>query len=777
MLHPEQNEGRIARKLILYLVLASALITLLITAYQLYRDYAYDLSQIDKRFEQITYVYQKPLSHALWATDVVEVQLQIDGMMRLPDMQYIAVYENEQLVLSSGEKRAENVIAQRIPLTYEHRGVERTIGQIEVVATLEGVYWRLIDKVWVILVSNGIKTFIIAGFFLYIFQHFVARHLRHLAEQFRSIDTAALNQPVRLARLANPAGKQDELDVLVHAFDVMRTRIAEGFDNLRRREENLRLYETIMATTTDMMSYVDRNYIYRAVNSAYTSMYGKTTEQIIGTSIADLLGDEMFQSVSKPNLDRVFSGKHVAIMTSLTNKLGEKIDAEVNYYPYYGASDEVQGAVINVRDISERVQAEEDQLRNARVYETLAQQGAIEYHEFLRNCLSLLRDVFQSRYAFVGHLLPDKLHVQTECVLAGDSQLDNFVYELAGSPCGELFEQRNIFIYDSVAEKFPRDTMLVDMQAQTYFGVVLVDTNNNMLGVLAVLDTNTHQPQSWHKRTLSVFAARIALEMERADVLRKLEHYNEALEQQVEARTNELQNSIRELETFSYSVSHDLRAPLRAINGFGRILYEDFLDQLGDEGVEYLNKIIANTDRMSVLIDSLLRLSRISRQNMEMEPVDLSWMCEHIVRNNYELVLRDNLQLDIQPGLVAWCDAKLMRIALENLLDNAIKYSSRESAPVIRVGMKQEGKQPVFYVYDNGVGFDTKYHERLFQPFQRLHGEEFSGTGIGLATVQRIVLRHNGSIWAESTPQQGTWFYFTLQGNPAAQVNGQAAQA
>ena len=157
--------------------------------------------------------------------------------------------------------------------------------------------------------------------------------------------------------------------------------------------------------------------------------------------------------------------------------------------------------------------------------------------------------------------------------------------------------------------------------------------------------------------------------------------------------------------------------------------------------------------------------------------VDLTRICEQIVKNNFGLVIDDNLELDIQPGLLAYCDAKLMRIALENLLDNAIKYSSRNAAPKIRVGMQQKDKQPVFYVYDNGVGFDTTYHDKLFQPFQRLHGDEFIGTGIGLATVQRIVRRHNGHIWADSTPQRGTWFYFTLQGSPVSKTTDQLIQA
>jgi signal transduction histidine kinase len=176
---------------------------------------------------------------------------------------------------------------------------------------------------------------------------------------------------------------------------------------------------------------------------------------------------------------------------------------------------------------------------------------------------------------------------------------------------------------------------------------------------------------------------------------------------------------------------------------------------------------------MNVLIDSLLRLSRISRQNIEFEFINLSKMCEAIIRNCLDLVPNNNLYLSIQPGIFAYCDAKLMRIALENLIDNALKYSSLEPSPEITIGIKQEGDEQVIYINDNGVGFDPLFADKVFQPFQRLHSGEFSGTGIGLATVQRIIERHGGRIWAESLPKQGARFYFVLPGSYSQQYEQQ----
>lgn len=756
--HPER---RIAKQLIYYLILTSACITLIITAYQLYRDYSYDMHQINYRFVQIEHVYLTPLSHALWTTDKKEMQLQIDGMKRLPDIQYIAVYSDNKILVSAGIRKQTNIIAHSFPLTYEYRGELRKIGQLQIIATLDGVYSRLFDKIWLILVSNGIKTLIIASFFLYIFQLLVTRHINHMADQVRVMDADSLGKPITLERSTNRNGA-DEFDVLIKAFDDMRIRIAEGFEKVKRREQDLMLYEMIMATTEDQMSYIDRDYTYRAVNMAYTKMTGVSSEQIIGKTVQDLMREDSFVNVSIPNLDKVFEGNFLTTIVPVVDRSGKVVQMEVNYYPYYGDSDIVQGVVINARDVTERVCAEQERLRNSQVYAALAQQGAIEYKDFLYSSMVLLKDVFQSKCAMIGRLVEGTPQIQTQCVLYGDQQIDNFIYDLTGTPCEKVFDKNKAFYYREVSELFPQDQILVEMEAQTYFGVSLVDAEGKSHGILAVLDTEPREPDAWHEDIMKIFAARIAVEMERADALDKLERYNEMLEEQVAVRTYELQNSLSELETFSYSVSHDLRAPLRAINGYSQILIEEYSDSLGQEGVRYLGKIKSGSEKMSLLIDSLLRLSRISRQSIELEYTNLSKLCKNIFKNHNELEGGKKLCLMIQSDIYASCDVKLIRIALENLIDNAIKYSAREISPEIVIGIENIDGIDAFYIRDNGVGFDPQFMDVIFQPFQRLHNNDFSGTGIGLATVQRIINRHGGKIWAESIPQHGASFYFVL---------------
>ena len=238
---------------------------------------------------------------------------------------------------------------------------------------------------------------------------------------------------------------------------------------------------------------------------------------------------------------------------------------------------------------------------------------------------------------------------------------------------------------------------------------------------------------------------------------------NLELEKRVTERTAELQNALKELEAFSYSVSHDLRAPLRVINGFSQILLEEQADQLDKEGKEHLNQIVSSARRMSQIVDDLLKLSRVTRIEMNREWMDLGEVAATIL-DEYEIRHPErHVEVEIESGMQVYADINLTRIMLENLLDNAWKYTSRRENALIQVGKTVLEGSPVYFVGDNGAGFDMTYVSKLFTPFQRLHSPvEFEGTGIGLATVQRIVARHGGRVWARGTPDQGAMFYFTL---------------
>lgn len=240
---------------------------------------------------------------------------------------------------------------------------------------------------------------------------------------------------------------------------------------------------------------------------------------------------------------------------------------------------------------------------------------------------------------------------------------------------------------------------------------------------------------------------------------------NEELEDRVRERTHQLETVNKELEAFSYSVSHDLRAPLRTIDGFSMAILEMYTDKLDDRGKDYLNRIRKGSQDMAKLIDDMLQLSRLTRGELNIEEgVDLSAMAREITDEFHRQEPERQVEVSIEAGLIVRGDRRLLRAALQNLLNNAWKFTSKHATAHIEFGHIQSNGTSIFYVKDDGAGFDMAYANKLFGAFQRLHGSsEFPGTGVGLATVARIIHRHEGEIWAEAEVEKGATFYFTLQ--------------
>ena len=247
-----------------------------------------------------------------------------------------------------------------------------------------------------------------------------------------------------------------------------------------------------------------------------------------------------------------------------------------------------------------------------------------------------------------------------------------------------------------------------------------------------------------------------------ADAEEGLRSMNETLEHRVAERTRELEIANRELESFSYSVSHDLRAPLRAINGFSQIILESEGGRISGEGKRLFDRIVRNSNRMGQLIDDILEYSRAGRSPLERTKVDMDALARAVARESSEDY--PSTKIDIGQLPVVAGDRAMLRQILENLIGNACKYSARSEQPLIQIDARMTAGEMVFHVRDNGVGFEMQYAGKLFGMFQRMHAEgEFAGTGVGLAIVKRLIERHGGRIWAESVPGQGSVFHFTLE--------------
>ena len=299
----------------------------------------------------------------------------------------------------------------------------------------------------------------------------------------------------------------------------------------------------------------------------------------------------------------------------------------------------------------------------------------------------------------------------------------------------------------------------------------LAETNRGLMALSWELeqrvDERTSQLRAAHEELQRTNAELMQLTLDLEDRVaqrtQEILRLNEELERRVEERTAELATANQELEAFSYSVSHDLRAPLRAIKGFSKVLLDEYGGKLDEQGCHYLDRVRTGSQKMSVLINDLLDLSRINRIALRKESISLTELGRGVVAELQNREPSRRVAIEIADGLAARGDARLITIVLVNLLGNAWKYTAKRPEAQIAFGQENKGNETVFYVRDNGAGFDMAYADKLFAPFQRLHQDsEFEGTGIGLATAQRIVSRHGGRIWVEAAVNEGATFYFTL---------------
>ncbi len=305
--------------------------------------------------------------------------------------------------------------------------------------------------------------------------------------------------------------------------------------------------------------------------------------------------------------------------------------------------------------------------------------------------------------------------------------------------------------------------------------VVPLLQGENLWGLLCIHQCSA--PRVWQTieiEFVSQIANHLGVALKHAELMAELQAEvveRQQAEQSVQTLNQGLQRAIvemkavnKELEAFSYSVSHDLRAPLRSIDGFSQALLEDCQELLDDTGQDYLRRIRAATQRMGYLIDDLLNLSRVTRSDMHLEAVDLSQLASNICTELQNSQPERQIEFIIQTGLITEGDVRLLNVLLVNLLNNAWKFTSKHPTARIEFGMiPSQSDIPTYFVRDDGAGFDMSYSGKLFAPFQRLHSiQEFPGNGIGLATVQRIVHRHGGHIWAEASVDRGATFYFTL---------------
>lgn len=734
------HQPGIGRRLVLWILIFSSVVTLLSTALQLGYEFRRDVSDIQNRLLQIRDSNALSLAHSLWVTNQSAVQIQLDGIHSLPDMQYLEVRADQnQIVATAGKRQDTHNLRQETPLYFEYKGKPVRVGTLIAVASTEGAYQRLKDKVLVILFYQTIKTFLVSLFILFLFQLLVGRHLNTIAQHAESLEAGVADQPLVLGRAAPAANKLDELDHLVNAFNKMSRRLAAINQGLQENEESTRL----------MVEAVQDYAILRLDPLGQVITWNAGAQRIMGYRAGEIIGQP--HSVFYAQED-VASGKPEQLLKTAQTagrcedegwrmrKDGSQFWARVSITSLKDSLGQLTGYSKVTRDITSH---------------KLAQDQLITY----RNHLEDLVEARTAALLAAQHDLTQfkmTLDQTLDCVFMFDPDTLLCLYVNRGAIEQSGYEQAELSQL-TPAELTPEyDTARLRKTVLQ----PLLDGKESV----SRLETYLRSKQG-HDLPVEVSIQLVTLDNTAQRIVAIVRDIterkkNEAL---MRERTLQLEATNTELEAFSYSVSHDLRAPLRAIDGFSQLLLEDCDDQLNDDGREYLDRVRNAAQYMGQLIDDMLELARVTRAPMQTHDINLTVMANEILNRLRDAEPTRTVQTDIADGLRCLGDPRLLRVALENLLGNAWKYTGKTAAAHIAFDTEQQGEQTVFCIRDNGAGFDMKFSGRMFSAFQRMHHkEEFEGAGIGLATVSRIVQRHGGRVWAEAKPDQGATFYFTL---------------
>lgn len=531
---------------------------------------------------------------------------------------------------------------------------------------------------------------------------------------------------------------------IIHKRDLEKEKLHGA---LKQAEEQFR---TLVESAPDAMIIVNNKGMITLVNNQAEKMFGYTKEEILGKEIEQLIPLEFLSSHKKLRED-FFRSPRTRMMgegkiLKGRKKNGEEIPVEIALSPIHIRSELMISAI--VRDISERIKAEDEiriSLRNLNYVNQVARIGHYQTDSSLNdfklseNFCNLFgsKERFITREKLRGMLHPDDLKKYRGRLDEALKKEENYEIEfrMINPLTNETFHVRNFnyFLHDSFGN-VQVIGLMQDVTRQKQIQEEITELNKNL-------------EQKVKERTTE---------------LRKA---HDELEFKVEERTEQLRLANKELEAFSYSVSHDLRAPLRAITGFSAILKNDYDELLGDEGKRIISIIVNNTTRMGQLIDDILVFSRLSRSEIANTELNM----KTIFRDVYLRLLEEKenkgrkIEFTVEDIPNTKGDRAMITQVVTNLVSNALKYTGTRENAIIRVGYETKNNKNVYYIKDNGVGFDERHKSKLFQVFQRLHNDrDFTGTGIGLAIVHRIVSKHGGEVWAESVLNESAAFFFTL---------------
>jgi PAS domain S-box-containing protein len=516
----------------------------------------------------------------------------------------------------------------------------------------------------------------------------------------------------------------------------------------RERENADARYRTLFETAMDGIVVLSPQWDFVDLNPAACAFMGYERAELLGRSVSTVFSAEELES-GPIRSDRQWA----QLERVLTRKDGTRRAIEVQAAPMPDGN-----ILVIARDVSERK-------RHEAMLVNIARGVSAEVGDaFFQSLVGHLARDLGADLAYIAKLAyPGRDRFRTLAFVADGAIAPNFDYAVEGSPCATALAKRGTVIYAAgVTELFPLDAGLKKHGVQGYVGTSLHAADGSAIGILVVMHRMPIERGQLWGSMIEIFGARAAAEIERARAERLVRRTNESLEQTVRERTAELEDANRDLESYNFSISHDLRQPLNAIAGFAELLREAGADTPPRQRREFLREIGSNAERMDRMINALLELSRAGRGKLVKAPVDMRALVDSVLR---ELGVGAPLKAQVEIGELppARGDADLLRQVWSNLIGNALKYSRGRSKPRVRIWSEARAGATEYAVSDNGVGFDMRHVERLFEAFHRLpSAASFEGSGVGLAIVQRIVRRHGGRLEPESAPGKGATFRFTL---------------
>jgi len=503
-------------------------------------------------------------------------------------------------------------------------------------------------------------------------------------------------------------------------------------------------------------------------NRGADRIYGYRSDEIVGRPVSVLVPANLRNELAGI-MERLKRGESVEhFETSRVRKDGNLIQVSLTISPIKDSSGKITGASTLARDITERTVLEKRERMRVRVLEDLTK--GLPLREILTEIVLHIEEENKGPIASV--LLLDK--EAGRLLLGAAPSLPKFYNDtIHGMPIGQgigscgtaAFTGKRVVVENIQTHPFWEAFRDLAMRARVAacWSEPILSSQGSVIGTFAMYHRIPYAPTDRDLDLMKSMAGLTSVVIEHRQAEQKIQQLNEELEKRVIARTAQLESANKELEAFAYSVSHDLRAPLRSIDGFSKILLEDYADKLDEAGRENLQIVRNASQRMARLIDDILQLSRLNRTPLRLLPVDLSALAATVADDLRKLEPERRVNFQIEAGGIVLADGNQMRVVLENLIGNAWKFTGKHPDANIRFGRETREGTPVFFVRDNGVGFDMKYAPKLFGAFQRLHAtSEFPGTGIGLASVQRIINRHGGKVWIEGQVDGGATAYFSL---------------